>query len=462
MSLKTRRFLFIIFLASFFIITPLVIISANGYKLSLQGKVLQKTGMLVLDSNPRGAKIYINDKPKKLFLKIFNRKNNFMTTPVKIKNILPGEYKVKIEKDGYWSWEKKLTVQPGMATFAEDINLFKNNLPALISSGDINDILLSPDDKSLLISANDESYFYNASNDTKIPFNAPISTSTENFLWLNNNMALINGFIYRANNPDKLLDLNKYFNFSNSIIRPNYQNKDEIFYVSASNGVNQSDRSIEKIYSINKFNIVSKKIDKIITSEFIDDFIVKDKNLFVINKIADNTSMRIDDIDSGQTVRLINLPDSDGYEFINPDHRLINLFDKNHQTLYLIDLLSPNPLREGVKNIKLAYWVDDNRLLYANDFEIWLSDFSNNKTSLITRISEEINGVIWHPSENYIIYSTNNSIYSIELDDREKRSITQLIKLDEVSNLIASKNGKVLYFFGKIGNQKGLYRLIIQ
>lgn len=448
MTLKTRRILFIIFIIAFFTITPLVILYANGYKLSLQGKILQKTGMLVLDSNPKGAKIYINGKPKKLFLKFFNQKNNFIITPAKIKNVLPGDYLVKIEKNGYWAWEKKLTVKPGMATFAEDINLFKNKLPALMSSGKIINILISPDNKSLLVNAGDEAYFYNPSGDKKTILDAAISTSTDNFFWLNNNMALVNGLIFKTNDSDKLIDLNKYINFTNSKIT-NANGENELYYISSSN-------------TINKFNILSKKNEKIVTSEKIDDFLTKDNNLYIINKISEKHNLRVYDIASKQMTRQINLPAASSYEFINPGHHLINLYDKHRQILYLIDPTSPDPLKESLSNIKIIHWVNENKLLYANDFEILLIDFSTNKTTLITRISEEIQNLVWHPSNNYVLYSTNDSIFSIELDDREKRNITQLIKFDKISNLILDKSGKILYFYAKIGNQKGLYKLNIQ
>lgn len=56
-------------------------------------------GYIYIDSNPRAAKISINDS---LTDKV---------TPVTISNFLPGQYNIKLEKDGYWSSENIVPVR---------------------------------------------------------------------------------------------------------------------------------------------------------------------------------------------------------------------------------------------------------------------------------------------------------------------------------------------------------------
>jgi hypothetical protein len=98
-------------------------------------------------------------------------------------------------------------------------------------------------------------------------------------------------------------------------------------------------------------------------------------------------------------------------------------------------------------------------LVYATDWEISLFDAKENKHTLITRLSQKITNVIWRPS-NYIIYSTENSINIINLKDRENP--TTLISLNKISAPVLSRDGNVLYFTAKIGNQEGLYKLFIK
>ena len=86
----------------------------------------------------------------------------------------------------------------------------------------------------------------------------------------------------------------------------------------------------------------------------------------------------------------------------------------------------------------------------------------NGKKILLTRISEPLSEVIWHPNNNNIIYVTKKSVNVIELDDREKYNITKLIELEKIERPILNKKGDILYFSAKIGNQEGIYKLYIQ
>src|SRR3989338_2513423 len=133
MTLKVRRMLSLIFILLFLIIAPAIILYAAGFKLSKNGLAIQKTGMFIIDSNPRGAKIFINGQ---------------------IKNLLPGEYDLSLELDGYWGWQKKLTVNPGTSTFVDNIYLFKNSLPVQILPANLESINLSAgDNRALILSA---------------------------------------------------------------------------------------------------------------------------------------------------------------------------------------------------------------------------------------------------------------------------------------------------------------------
>ncbi len=83
---------------------------AQGYRIALDGKNLfQKdsfkiasTGLLAATSNPDGASIYIN-----------NHLTSATNTTI---DLAPGEYTVRIVKEGYLPWEKKLKIQKEVVT----------------------------------------------------------------------------------------------------------------------------------------------------------------------------------------------------------------------------------------------------------------------------------------------------------------------------------------------------------
>lgn len=79
--------------------TFLAILYGKGYRLNLAGdgnKIVAGTGLLVLTSTPDGARVYLDD--------------NLTTATNDTLNLPPGDYDVRIEKDGYYPWKKHVTL----------------------------------------------------------------------------------------------------------------------------------------------------------------------------------------------------------------------------------------------------------------------------------------------------------------------------------------------------------------
>ncbi|MBI4812021.1 hypothetical protein HY798_01020 [Candidatus Falkowbacteria bacterium] len=466
MTLLTRRILYVIFIIAFLVITPLVIAYAAGYKIKI-GKGLklnfsfQKTGMLVLDSQPRGARIYLNGEAQQLpFKKYFLSEESYIATPTKIKNLLPEEYEVKLELNGYWDWQKKLTVSAGASTYAEDVYLFKNNLPVSLASGRVSQSSLAPDKKYLLIAGDDEVSVFDLTTEEKIRLSGLSAWGSEKkpleISWSrDSNKLLINATIFSLASPD-------------APVRPDPKSENikwsgnMIYYLSRPAGKDTG--LISSFDPDTKENKVVFASDPALIgqNEKITDFLIKNKNVFFIVQSGEKIKLNISEIDSQKIIRTIDLPPFSQYSFINPEHKFINLYDQERQTLYLIDPFSYFPLAETINNIKYNSWINEDKLLYANDFEIWLYGIKNRNKTLLTRISSPIEKALWHPSNNYIVYATENSVNTIELDDREKRNTTELIKLDKIFSPYLNARGDILYFSAKIGNQEGLYKLALQ
>ena len=443
MTLRVRRILSFIFIVLFLSITPAIMLYAAGYRLGKNGFSVQRTGMFIIDSKPKGAKVFIDGDPQEAWSSSMFNKKNFISTPAKIKNLLPGEYNLKIELDGYWSWQKKLTVNPGASTFAENIYLFKNNLPAQIAPADIGSISLSPDKNQAVILSPDLITFLNLSDESKKTTERNNLTGKNIFWSEDQSKIIIDNYLYLLADLNSALDLKKLtpnsFNYKWSGNTLYYQDKNSIYQLSSSN--------------------LPKKI---IGNKIFNDYLVKNNYLYLIIKSGSAVNLEVVDTATSQNLKNINLPAAPDYSFINPEQNLLNIYDKGHKILYLIDPMSAyQPLAEIINNVKTTFWTDSDNLLYINDFEIWLYNLSTKNKILITRISDTINSAILHSSRDYIIYSTGQTINAIELDEREKRNITELIKFDSISSFILTKDD-IIYFSGKIGNSEGLYKFLIQ
>ena len=130
MSKKFKRILFVVLCLLFCTLTPAVILYSQGYRWDFQQKKIVKVGGIFLKIRPTGCQVYLNSKLVK--------NTNFIFDSVYLGNLLPNTYSVRIEKDGYSSWEKQLKVVSKQVTEAKNIILFRN-IPEVVESG-INDI----------------------------------------------------------------------------------------------------------------------------------------------------------------------------------------------------------------------------------------------------------------------------------------------------------------------------------
>ncbi len=92
---------------SLIVATILVILFGKGYRFGLgEGKLeLNGTGLLVAKSIPDGAQVLVNEKLK--------------TATDNTINLPPGEYRIKIFKEGYFTWEKTIIIQTETVSRAE-------------------------------------------------------------------------------------------------------------------------------------------------------------------------------------------------------------------------------------------------------------------------------------------------------------------------------------------------------
>lgn len=139
-----------------FIILGISVVSffIRGYRVDIDNKTITTTGLLAANSVPKGASVYIDDK--------------LVTATDDTINLPPGEYTVKIVKDGFFPWQKKVTIKKEVV-YQTGAELFTNtpDLKKLTSTGAINPSL-SLDGQKIAYSV------------------ASASASTKNGVWISN------------------------------------------------------------------------------------------------------------------------------------------------------------------------------------------------------------------------------------------------------------------------------------
>lgn len=105
----------------FCIISPAVLLLARGFRFDFATKTLTHGGALSIETSPPGTTVSLSDIELK------------EKSPYRIPTLIPGNYHVKISKEGYYTWEKNITIQSNQTTYLHNVDLFRTEAPELLN-----------------------------------------------------------------------------------------------------------------------------------------------------------------------------------------------------------------------------------------------------------------------------------------------------------------------------------------
>ncbi len=442
MTKKTRDYIFYLFIFFFIAGTILISLYASGYKFNLSwplkfNRLLIKTGMIAVDTVPRGAVIYLNDDPQSnLSLNPF--KTEYLTTAAKVKNVLPGEYTLRLEREGYWPFQKKIYVSSGQTTFAEDINLFRNDTPLLLAASSEAEAKLSASRKYLYIPILGKMITLKNGEERNL------SDKSADAVWLNKaDKLLSSGNIYGINPADDANYENLIGTEANGWYldedqnRLYYQNKNTISYLKL------SDKTSMSVFNGNNLDTYEPRGDNIF-------FVASESNRVSANRYS---------LSSQKIEQSLSLPAVGKYEFRHDNAATLDLYDSLNKTLYI---MNPDNIQTGaqtIKNVISWQWVDANTLLYSNTWEIYRFNLKTGSSDLLTRVGEEITELIWNGDGSYLIFSTANSLNAL---DMKMNAATKIFQADKISGVSIDEKNNLIYFWAKRGQESGVYKMVLQ
>ena len=443
MSYKFRNILFICFVLVFFVLTTIFSLSASGYRISLSALMsgksfIQKTGTLAVNSNPSGAKISLINQYNNFFSEEEIIKNKNIFTPYKIKSLLPGDYLLSFELDGYWSWQQKVSVYSEQTTYVEDVVLFKKSSPVIFFNSEVQNINIDSYGKSIALQKTNQ--VVNLSNSQEII----LSDNTYNVSFLGDKKILVNG--------------NSIFDYS----REKYLSVDNLDL-----GNSKKIKIIDgNLYYLNNglhsYNFFTKKEEYVLNDKRLIEYDLYNNGYCYIFSDVDNYVLKAYSYWQKEPISVTTLPSNGEYEILSSfaPTNFIYVYDHNFKTLYIINLASKFSSYWAVlNNVENINFIDNGNFVYSSGFEIYSYNSILAEEFLIGRFDSIVSGLVWHP-KNYLIYSTENDI--VILDLKHNNYSIKLVTLDKVGNLVLDKLGSVLYFTGSINNQSGVYKLLIQ
>jgi hypothetical protein len=391
---KVKRYIGIIIFVSLFvgIVAAIAILTARG--ITFTGSDIQESGILEIKSDPDNAKIYINDKEEG-------------STPDNVE-LVTGTYKIKLEKDGYVSWEKEVEIEPSIVTNLEP-SLFSQELNL----------------EQITYTSIDKAYFSNDVSQTVYT----IIEKDKKELWLQDLEKSI--FELSSTKPSKIAELDKVdekcLNSGDYEIQISHNNQNlllecslasyKIFYVLENYSQNSTFRNINEEIGFNpekiefdfddtslivdeteflaRYSLDDKKLILLIrkNSDFQPKYCQLTDNLLFINESYDGTQKQIFAIDSSDSQRILSIPEEINVNEINNlscslDGEKTFLLTGDKSTYILILEQNTAKLISSIKktNINVISWAKEGEgFLFEKDnklFSALLTNYPDNTTKV--------------------------------------------------------------------------------
>lgn len=479
MKLKTRRILLVSCIILFLIIFPLVVLNSFGYGYDPIDKKLVRTGIIYITANPQdNIKIYVDGKEEKERLSV---KGIFKKDYV-LFNLMPHNYDIRVTKDGYSQWEKRLSVSPGLNTYARPLLLPINPVNNILFEGkDIFSWSASEDFKKIayLKKINNKITFsvYDTKNkitstialneidpefDKSMPQTGDLKAS---FYWDTNSEKIIleigskiSRFVALNTSNNTITYLGK-INPDAKIINGAWVQNNNIF-------IYQTDK--KELYHVNMAQDpgTASKI-----SDNVSGFTVNNNNIYYLDAInlylysfssdnpADKRQISNEPLLKPDTNQE-NPPIQDAEIFISDasDIAIIN----SNKDLFIVKQNDGSPIYMESNVNHAEFSAGGGSLLYNSFFEIYTYSIGDKAKNLITRVGQKVDKSAWYKDYEHIWFANNNVIKNIEIDSRPITNIIDFAPLaTPIQNFSYNANTNIIYYDQIDSDTLSIHELIV-
>lgn len=450
MTLTQRRLLFYSFIFLFILIAPFAILYATGRTINWGNLEIQRTGSLVIESEPSGAEVFLNDKRPTAFLqKVFGRATVPRTT-ARLINLAPGTYHLRLQTPNYFPWEEEINIRPNEVTNIGPVHLFKAAQPELVYPLPASSqLFISPDKQRIFSSETTSVNFIDFSRhqEASIPLTNSQPLSVE---WsLDSRWALLNEQFITDANGKIIVDSKKLTGYTPSFWRWDSLAPDIIYFV---------DQEILYRLELTNQNVTPVlDFQPLLTGRLLVDYKPSARHMYLILTSSQGPELLTIDPDKPAKQNSVTLPPGH-YQFLKNQDKTL-LFEKNKQILYLIDQPLPLFLSPRITSVATDYSVgrwDGNSLFYATPLEIRRWD--NNQENLIGRFGEPIVDLAFNANRQVLLTATTAGLTLRPATNRPYSQTTKLLDVANLTNLLSVSNSN-LYFVGTVNDQTGIFSL---
>ena len=432
---RKKRYILLFIVSFLFTITALsTIFYSLGWRIDWREKKIVQTGVFYFRVWPISSDVKIipiqNNSPQEN--NSIEKKTGAFLGSVYIENLIPKKYKIIIEKEGFYPWEKILEIKEGNVTESKNIVLIKKEPFLNRIEENIINYFVSPEEKKIIFIKNNDIILFD------IPKNKKTSLGLVD-IFLKDNEDIL-GIIFSKNEEKIILETKeKYFLANIEEIPVNISSLD----VDGSLNIlfNPSDSDSFIIYKDNNLIEINIKGESKIIYEEVISFSLYREKIYYLNKqgflIFENEKINKEALKIKESAEY-NLYFLENFIFVKED-----------DLLYILEEEKFVPFSDPVKNLKTS--PDNGKLLIHNDNEIkifFLRDQNDQplkkekETLFLSRFSEKIEDIFWW-TNHYLIFNKGNEVKIIETDDRDSINIFNLTKLKEPKMFWSNLNKKL-------------------
>ena len=445
-SHKIRLGMLVLFLAAFFVISPIIIMYTAGYRYDWRNGLLKETGAISVDVEPKNATVYLNG------IKLQDK------MPIRLNSIAPAKYSLRITAPGYFDWTKEIEVKNKQTNYTKEISLIKKNKPEILISEKVDNLAVSYDGKFIIYSTlkNNvtEIWLWNNTSQQATILSRFNSLEPTSLLWAEkNNYALIGDsvapysrlIVINAENPQKQTDLVKTntpikkLEWGNSV-EPQlyYSTKENIFLYSPA-----TDKS--QIITKNNYLDWYMENDQLWTMQ--TDSSTKQYNITKDTLGFNSVFNHLDSTDINLATGQI---EKESLQLLAARQNTVLL--KNNKDSQMILLTNSSKHKISAEKFLISKY--NNWWLMWSQWELWTYS-EGEEPYLLNRSGESLQKV--EPLDKYntlaLLWANKTTVLF------PYYSTTHDLLAEKITNIAADTDNKILYYIDQSKNKEGIWKL---
>lgn len=437
MPIYLRRIIFWLFVVTFTITGPLLVLYTAGYRLNWQNGHVIRTGVISISSVPRHATVWLDGEDTR------------QKTPHVFKQLLPHEYTVRLEKDNYIPWEGTVQVDSGQTVSLQNILLYLDAPSETLFDTHIQALSVNPSGSMIAYLTQqagwNELWLY----DLVLQEHQLISQSVTvldadelQLLWSSDGGYLVlfetnvGPRLYTAAGDPLQIDLPAL-----PVTRVAWHpSNNHLLYLSTSSGLVQYDLSRGSSTLLEQTDKQSIQLDASILT------------------FADNGDQTEVQQIIGKDKRVLALLDSGNYELVMRDRSFL-LLQNDHEEIFLLDIDAQEPILLERAATSFDWLASQHLLVFSDGSEVNVYNANTHEITFLTRQSLVIESVLWHPVGQHLIVQDTADIQAYEYNAAANdRAVTTLLDDIEVVQWWMDDAGETLYVYGLKDGAYGIYR----